>query len=615
MSLLMLLAAAMIVGAFALRPLGPLAGLERPLYSVLVGLCICAAPIVLAGSFSLQLARALVVFSGFVGLTGALFVWRRYRRTVKRDAEDGWRGLEPLEWVSVVAIALALFLALISALAPATSWDAGVAHLALPSDYAREGRLTAFEGNAYSAYPHLLHSLFAVVYPDGGETAVQLLSWLCGGLACASAYCLGKRLEGRRCGLIAAAIVATAPIFVDQAGSASLDLAFSGMVLAALNAFLAWRQEQRMGWLVLAGYLAGSACGVRHTGYLVCVLLGTAALMAERRTWARALGCFAIAGTLGAMPWLIRSAIVAGNPFYPFLSSVFSPGLLPDAEITALGEHESIRDAGWLGLLLFPWRVIVHPDWYDGWSKSPGGMVLALGVPGLVVGGRRARWLGAFSVAGLVCFYFFQQYARYLLPFFLPMMVVAAVAACRLRTLRIPIAVLLTFSYGFGLVLAAGAVHFKAPVVLGVESREEYLARRVERYPAFAWMNEQPIGEEFVTLTLDQRSYYLSMRTYQNLEALRWLVGKQPREQLDWLRSRRIKYVFVPHAYLEETPGMAEVGLLGMFERWWSLQDTFVCIKRMELPRPRKGGTEAVAIYEIHYPSEEKTEARGQGHG
>ncbi|GAG44831.1 unnamed protein product, partial [marine sediment metagenome] len=237
--------------------------------------------------------------------------------------------------------------------------------------------------------------------------------------------------------------LATAPVFLDQAGTASIDLAFAALTAAALACLVAWFDEGKPAWLALAAFLAGSSCGIRHTGYLVCLLLGLAVLCGKNPNRVRTTAGFAGLALAAALPWLVRSAVVAGNPVYPFLESVFSPGRLPDASITAFAAHPSIKGTGWKDLLRFPWDIIMRPGLYDGWTKSPGGLVLLLGIPGLVVGGKRSRWLGGFSVAGGVSFFYFQRLARYLLPFFVPMMVVAGVAACRLKGLRRSVSVLL----------------------------------------------------------------------------------------------------------------------------------------------------------------------------
>ena len=428
------------------------------------------------------------------------------------------------------------------------------------------------------------------------------MSWLFGVLDCFMVYALGRRVGGRRCGIIAAAIFATAPIFLDQAGTVSLDVAFAALTAGALAAVFAWHDERKAGWVVLAGFFAGSSCGVRHTGYLVGLLLLIAVLLGKGPRRFTAVACYAGAAVLGAFPWMLRSTLLVGNPVYPFFMSLLSPNTVADAEISALGVHESLRGTGLRAYLMFPWNIIMRPHWYDGWTKSPGALLLILGPVGLIVGGRRAWWLAAFSLAGGTCLFFFRQHARYLLPFFVPMMVVAALAPCRLRGLQRSIAVILAIVFAYQLALDVAAVHFKIPAALRLEPRQQYLAERVERYPAFAWVNKY-IPPSDTVLTLDPRSYYIEGRTFQNFEALKRMRGAPLDEQLAWLQSRGIAYLFYPESYVTESPGYAQSGLLDLLNTWRHDPRHFAMVKAFDLARARSAGTERVELYALQYPS------------
>lgn len=568
------------------------------MFRLLSGLCLCAAAAVILGSYSLRLAQTVLAITALAGL-GAEYVIRK-RSPRNQTAQEKTRPRSWLETACLATIAVAMFLALLSALAPVTNWDAGVAHLALPSDYARAGRIAANPGNVYSGYPHLAHTLYAVAYFQGGEKPVVLLNWTFAGLACAAAYSLGRRIAGRRCGYIAAALLASAPIFLDQAGGVSIDLAFTALATAALSALAAWFEERKPGWLVLAAWLAGSACGVRHTGYLVCALLGFAALAGSRGARIRSAAVFTGVSMLAAAPWLIRSAVVTGNPVFPFLLSWFPAPSIDHISVTGLAEHESVIKTGGVSLisfLRFPYDLLVHPDRYDGWTKSPGGIVLILGVPGLLAGGWRAWSLGAYSAAGGVCFYFFQRFARYLLPFFVPMMVVAAMLESRRPGLRKLTGAMLLVAFAYGLTLHAAAMHFKIPVLLGMQTREEYLTERVERYPAFAYAN-QYLNDGSTVLSVDQRTYYLDMPAYQNHWGMQRAAGLPLEQQIQWLKDRHIKYVMLPLDFIYES-GALRSAIGNMTEKWRNTPEHFELVKELTLPRRGAEKMERVEVYRV----------------
>ena len=596
MAFLVLMAAAGVLGEFALRPLGlnTVGSVEGVAYRWYTGLVLCAVIVLVLGSYSLLWAQTGLIL---VAAGGLLLLWRFPRTHAERPARASFSWLE---WFFIAVCGVAFALAAVTALAPPTSWDATTAHLALPADYAREGRIYFEEGNAYGGYPHLLQVLTAYAYGQSGETTAALVSWAFGPLACAALYALTARLSGREAGLIAAAMLATAPIFFDQVGAFGIDMPYAGAATAALAALLALHGTGERRWAVLAGILAGSAAGMRHTGYLTAALLLVGVMIvAPRARWQTA-AIIAAVTIAAAAPWLIRSAVATGNPFHPFFASVFAPGRWPVDQTTALLQHESVRGEGVISFLRFPWDVVMRPMLYDGWNKSPGGWVLILGVPGLIIGGARARWLGAYAITGGIVFYFFQRFARYLLPFFMPAMAIAALAAVRLRPLRGLIVALLIVGFVFGLALGGAAAAMKIPAIWGQQSRNEFLAARIERYPAFVWVNQNLPGEGKI-FTLDPRSYYLEQPAWQHFEILQFLREWPLEQQLAWLEQHDIRYIFYPRDYVDETPAFTAKGYDDVLNAWRGDTAHFERLHVLNLPRARAAGNERVEIYEVHY--------------
>jgi hypothetical protein len=586
------------IGGAILRPLR----FERALFAMLLGLIICAVWVIVAGSVSLPIAHAGVAAAAVLSI---LFLgWRAVRSRALPGLRSRVSAINvnpPLDWLerlSLAAVCLGLLFSFISALAPVTNWDAGAAHLALPSAYARAGEIGVFEANNYSAYPHLAHALYTLAYGAGFEQGVGLLSWIFAALGVGFTYCLGARLANRKAGVIGAAALAAAPIFADQAGTPSIDLVFACMVLAAVTALVAWWQEDEPMWLVLAGLLAGSACGVRHTGYLTAALLAVGVVLTApklRHRWAL---LFAAAVAMAAAPWLLRSALAVGNPFYPFFASMFGSWGAYDADVASLATHDSMRAWGVADFMRFPWSVVMAPDAFDGWSSNPGVLVLLLGALGVAFGGRRALLIGMFCLAGVLAMFFFRQHVRYLLPFFVPMMALAGVGAVRTPVARHAVAITASIALVFGLAVQAAAVHYKVPVALGLESRDAYLAKRIERYRAFEWAREH-VPEDAVILSLDPRAYYFDRACYQNFEALKPLVGADPAARTAWLDSHAIDYLFYPDDYVRQSPGFRETGVQDVIDAWRSDASRFTLVASLNVERARGTGTELVEIYRV----------------
>jgi len=603
MSILIILTAAWGAGSALLAPVRSPDPLERLCFTLLAGLAPVAVVALVVGSYSLAAAQYFLLAAAFCAVVYAL---RRARDTnATRQLAWSVRDLCWLERGAMAALMIAWLLSLVGAVAPVTGWDATVAHLALPSDYAREGRIYLHSGNVYSGYPQFVHALYAVAYYDGAggrEILVSLLNWFFGVLACLAIYSLGARVGTRQTGLVAAAILATAPIYMDQAAGVGIDLPFAAFSTCALATLIAWRDERKWGWLALAGLFAGASCGIRHTGFLVCLLLVIGSVLASKpRTMIRVAACFGGAALIAAAPWFVRTWMLLGNPVFPFLLSWFPAAPIDHIAITTPGDHESIARSSGMGLialLRFPWDIIMRPQLYDGWNKSPGGLVLVLGVPGLLVGGVRAWSLGAFSASGGLVFFFFQRLARYLLPFFTPMMVVAALAAERIPRGRRFVAAVLIFSFAYGLTLHAAAMHFKVKVVLGLETKYDYLASRVERYAAFQYANDK-LNDGGTLLMVDQRSYFVNGPTFQNHWSLKRIAGLSLDAQVAWLKAEDIRYVMIPKDFVENSGALSNE-IAAMLAEWQRHPSVFERLGNpLIIPRPRGGGVEEVAFYAV----------------
>jgi hypothetical protein len=171
-------------------------------------------------------------------------------------------------------------------------------------------------GEIVPTYPPGLPLTMAAARAVGGEWAVFFVVPLLGGLAVFLTYLLGVRLHSRRAGLIAAALMATSPIFLFQLVQPMSDVPALAWWMAAL--FLALSSE--LGAPMAAGAAAGFALLARPNLLpLVAPLalfacgrpraLGVQAPQPVRRLLAFAAGLVPAAGALGLLQWRLY-----GNP-------------------------------------------------------------------------------------------------------------------------------------------------------------------------------------------------------------------------------------------------------------------------------------------------------------
>lgn len=615
MSLVLLLAAAAALGRLAGRVLPMGAGVEGWVFRLAAGLSGCAALVLALGVRSLLAAQVGlfgVVLAGLAGeAVGRVFVrpmGRRADRSANGSPPEVFSGerTDPFEWGCFAVLALGLAMAFFAAWAPASDPASTGGALLLAKGHALAGNLKLESRLSGGGDPPLMTALYAAAFYGSGERAAVLLGWTMGMLACAAAYMLGRRMAGPRAGAGAAAVFACMPVFFDQASTASAGLAQVLFVLAALAALLAWMDEGGPGRLALAGWMAGSAVGVSHACAVFALLLPAVALFgsgaglddAGRGARLRGALWLALATALGAAPFLLRTWLATGDPVYPWFQTLFPVKGCAHPYVSTMVSDPAFAREGfrWVEFLRYPWDVIMRPLRYGGWTVSPGGMLIALGVPGLLYGGRRAGMAAALAVAGGVALWFTHRGALAALPYFALMTAVCGAAVVGLPRWRGAVAVALLAGCLFGLGLHAARLRDQVPALLGRETREAYLTRRAPRYGAWAAINARAARTPGArVLVMDDGAYFAEVPVYANRDDLRVGASMQGLEQLRWLQGLEVGLIVVPEELLRsDSPLSSEVRAMAAF--WKSNTAVFPLAESIDLPRAAAEGVERIDV-------------------
>lgn len=166
----------------------------------------------------------------------------------------------------------------------------------------------------------------------------------------------------------------------------------------ALVAFLLWtavRKEQSLGWLVLAGFVAGHLIGVRHTSalFLPAALAGALRRPMSRVEGWRDIGVAAVCTVLAALPWLYVNFIMLGNPFdHPKLHGGEDGRVVTNA---FLGMHFRFKALNWPftdQVVRAPWNAFPSLLQLPLWSAQCFGLVpLGLSAAAVWIHQRHAR--------------------------------------------------------------------------------------------------------------------------------------------------------------------------------------------------------------------------------
>ncbi len=275
---------------------------ERLLYAVVLGIAVLGAvAFVLAAGGWLYRPALIAVLAAGAALGAARL------RSLARE------GAPPTAaWIPFAVAAAVVVVFLPSALYPVLVHDEAAHHMLLPRLHLAHHGFARLPWNLFANMPHMV-DLFNV-YPlaVGDYLAVRVMHLGYQALAVGCVAALVARKTGALGGLIGAVLLAGGNNFLWHVGIAHVEPVIGLLLLAAVVGL------ERDAW-ILAGIACGAALQSKYTAwfFVAAILAGEM----TRRRFGRLAACGGIAALL-VLPWLVKSAILTGNPIYPNLFGV-----------------------------------------------------------------------------------------------------------------------------------------------------------------------------------------------------------------------------------------------------------------------------------------------------
>ena len=476
----------------------------------------------LIGGFETILAWAVLIIIGF-GARHQILDWCRDMVVVIIKVIPNTRT----ETYFAAFVLFMIIVALLSALAPTSAWDALLYHLTGPKANIASGRLEINPWLPETGYPQGLEMLYTWVILLGSSRAAGVLHWFFGFLTLLLVWQWGEELVDSETGWLACAILVSATTFATMMGKAYVDVAtifFTATGIAAINH---WRDTELDAALMLCGFSAGFAFGTKYTGVVIGIGLAVLIAIAQPRRVMRNLMVFGVPAIVVSIPWLFKNALLAGNPTYPFF-------------FNGLG-WDSIR-ADWFsqvgtGLLYSaPWKLLAAPlimtivgkEGIETWHATFGPLFIML-VPLIAIRWKHhtcRTWLRDTLIFFIVLYLIWLYGAavsrlmiqpRFLFPALPPLAVLSAMAYGSLRSLeKASFSIHRVLGFIIALVLFLTAFRFgidmlqrqDLPVLTGALSEEDYLYHRLGwYYAAVQKIGDLPDGSRVLFL-FEPRSYY-----------------------------------------------------------------------------------------------------------
>jgi len=300
----------------------------------------CAEPGALTHACGLGLGLGLWAYLGFTlaacglakpallnTLTAFLGLWGLSSLPELAKGLRGATAFKPdlFETASIVCLAACLLFFYLGSTNPEIFYDALVYHLAIPQEYLHAGGLARLPFNHYSGLPLLVSMLHLWSLAAGGMYGAKLLNF---GLTAAllwAVYAAGKELQGRRTGLLAAALLAGCPLVLYMPWFSNADGGAALFHALCLVSFWRWSRDRTAGMrhLLLAGLFGGFGAASKYTAAFGLAILCFAALALSWRD-KKAAFLFGAMALLPLLPWWMKSAAQFKDPFYPYMASEFN---------------------------------------------------------------------------------------------------------------------------------------------------------------------------------------------------------------------------------------------------------------------------------------------------
>ena len=438
------------------------------------------------------------VFAAFAILAMAPLLWLRPRRPADppaRPLNRSWRVL----FIAIFAAYGVLYL--VEALAPEVEFDGFTYHLGLPAEYARLGGFPDRVG-FFEMLPHGMEMLFTLAFAIGRHPAAKLCHFAYLAATPPLLLAIARRLGlAATAGWAAAAFYVCAPVVGLAGTSVHNDAPLVLFTLTAGYLLLRWRQEGDSRYLWPAGLVAGFCYATKLPGLLVPAL-GVGLVLLQGR-WKPVLAVAAPAAAAIA-PWMLRAAVLTGNPFAPLLNRWF-----PNPWFHISAEQDLVRRfSGFSGFTY--WNAPLELALGGRLEGIFGPLLLFTPLALLSLRYRSGRWI--LAAAGLLSApWFLNHGARFLMPAMSLGWLALALALPR-PGLWAAVAFHAVASWPQVIPFYAqpGTWQFKEfpwRAALRLEPEDNYLRRVMPEYRVAELLNQTPPGSRTFCLTGTPRAY------------------------------------------------------------------------------------------------------------
>ncbi len=306
----------------------------------LVEMCLVTFILGWLGWLSQSIMIGLIIIMALFGL----FMLRNHLKNIFTFSK--FVSSEKSIWLTALLIPIASLAFMASMLPSGILWhddgkgyDVLEYHLQLPKEYTQMGQITERPHNVFSYMPENMEMLYLVamlIKSDHieGMYLGKILNWLLA--VCLLVAVFQFTCQWSRTGAIIATLAIAGPqlFFVSTiAYVETLMLLMFTLGLGCAFKMTSCLDEQRWTYALLSGIFIGAACGTKYTALVMAApIVAIVVLMITKWHW-QTFGIFLFALCLTFSPWLIKNAILTGNPVFPLAAKTLGQHHWSDEQV------------------------------------------------------------------------------------------------------------------------------------------------------------------------------------------------------------------------------------------------------------------------------------------
>jgi len=239
-------------------------------------------------------------------------------------------------------------------LTPPIARDALIHHLAIPKLWLKNGGFYEIKWANYSYYPMNVDLLYIIPIYLKKDFIANFIHMGFGIGTALLIYHYLKNKINRIAGLLGILVFLSTPIIVSLSSKAYVDLGLIFFTTASILAFIRYRDGRfkEFKWLFLSSVAMGLALGTKYNALIAWFFLSAAIIFVyshDTKDQKKAVRCgliFFLISLLIFSPWLIKNAILTGNPFYPLFKGIFNINNISTQE----GTYSIVSGASYRGI-------------------------------------------------------------------------------------------------------------------------------------------------------------------------------------------------------------------------------------------------------------------------